>query len=100
MTREIDLSERQAPARAAASAAHDAAMQRIRATLGSYHVPREAQWWTNLKPAERATLVRHAGLNSDCTKRRWESLGVEERQRILQAVERAAAWARKLQSLI
>lgn len=100
MTREIDLSDRQAPTRPAASAVHDAALQRIRVTLGAYHVPREAQWWTDLKPAERATLVRHAELDSDRAKRRWVCLSVEERQRILQAVERAAAWARKLQSLI
>ncbi len=100
MTREIDLSDRQAPARSACSAAHDIAMQSIRSALEAYRVPRQAKWWTDLKPAERATLVRHAGLDADRAKARWVALSVDERARILQAVERAAAWARKLQGLI
>ena len=98
MTREIDLAERTPPSRPTCSAAHDAAMQRIRECLGAYTIPTQAQWWTNLRTAERVTLLRHAGINAERSRRRWVSLDVDERQRILLAVERAAAWARELQA--
>ncbi len=102
MTREIDLSlspswrER----RDASMPQHDAAMAKARALLGAYTVPHQAQWWTDLKPAERATLVKHAGLAPELARLRWVQLDVADRQRILQAVERAASWAQKLQGLL
>jgi len=100
MTLEIDLTERQAPARPTCSAAHDAAMQKARELLGAYTVPRQAQWWTDLKHAERATLVKHAGLAPERARLRWVRLDVEQRRLILDAVERAASWAQKLQGLL
>lgn len=98
MTREIDLSERTLSARPACSAAHDAAMQKVRELLGAYTMPRQAHWWGDLKQAERMTLARHAGLAPARAGMRWVQLEVEERQRLLLAVERAAAWARELQA--
>ena len=100
MTREIDLSERTPPCRPTCSAAHDAAMQKVRALLGARTVPRQARWWTDLKRAERATLVKHAGLAPERAWLRWVQLDVEERQCILQAVERATSWARQLQGML
>ena len=100
MTREIDLTVRQTLARPTCSAAHDAAMQKLRPLLGAYTVPRQAQWWTDLKRAERATLVKHAGLAPERARMRWVQLDVEQRRLILDAVERAASWAQKLQSML
>ena len=100
MTREIDLTERAPPSRPTCSAAHDAFMQKARLLLDAYTVPHQAQWWTDLKHAERVTLVKHAGLAPERARLRWVQLDVEERQRILQAVERAASWAQKLQGLL
>lgn len=96
MTREIDLTEREAYQRPACSAAHDQALARIRSLLGAFTMPRHTRWWADLTPGERATLVRHAGLHKDRVKVRWPALGVEERQAILTAADRAAAWARNV----
>lgn len=98
MTREIDLTERTPPSRPMCSAAHDVAMQKVRDLLGAYTMPRQATWWGDLKQVERLTLARHAGLAPERAGMRWVQLDVEERQRILLAVERAAAWARELKA--
>ncbi|HJX19114.1 MAG TPA: hypothetical protein VJ437_13105 [Acidiferrobacterales bacterium] len=102
MTKEIDLSP-SAPWRERRDASmpqHDAAMAKARMLLGAYTVPHQAKWWADLNRAERATLVKHAGLAPERARLRWQQLDLTERRGIIEAAARAASWAQKLQGLL
>ncbi len=56
----------------------------------------EAAWWASLTRAERMMLLRLAGLDESLWGSAWPALIPFQRQRILHAAQRAAAWAQRL----
>ncbi len=51
--------------------------------------------WRGMNSQERKTLIRHAGLSVNPSVS-WEGLRADQRQKLVDSIKRAAAWARGL----
>lgn len=73
------------------------AFESIRRMLSS--PPRDVALWRNLTLAERKAVLTMACLPAAWRRRDWVTFTLQERQKILDQVQRASGWAERLRAV-